>query len=265
MRLSLLRKYWKTAELEATGSMGDDPMFFIQYIFRLLRVIVLLSVWRIIFEKSPHHTEMSLAAVLTYTLIAEVFHEQLNPQTGLAWDVLRGRTTTAFLQPISLVEQFSSKMVGRWLSSVALFSVPLILLSPLLEVNAAPASPIGLLLFVISLVLCVLIGVALDFIITALGMAYFEQTIYAVERVRTALTLLLSGALIPLAFMPWGLGEILQWLPFASTASAPLQIYIGAGNPWFLLALQLGWALVLWPISHWLWESNREKLVSFGG
>jgi ABC-2 type transport system permease protein len=117
----------------------------------------------------------------------------------------------------------------------------------------------------LSLVLCVSIGVALDFIITALGMIYFEQTIYAVERVRTALMLLLSGALIPLTFMPWGLGGILQWLPFASTASAPLQIYIGTGNPSFLLMLQSGWALVLWSLAYWLWESNREKLVSFGG
>ncbi len=69
MRLSLLRKYWKTAELEATGHMGDDPMFFVQYIFRFLRVVALLSVWRMILENQPQNAEMSLAAVLTYTLI----------------------------------------------------------------------------------------------------------------------------------------------------------------------------------------------------
>ncbi len=265
MFFSLVRKYWKTAELEATGHMGDDPMFFIQYIFRFLRVVVLLSLWRTILENQPHNAEMSLAAVLTYTLIAEIFNEQLNPQTGLAWDLLRGRTATAFLQPIGLVEQFSSKMLGRWLASLALFSAPLLLLAPLLGVSAAPANLINLPLFVLSLVLCVSIGVALDFIITALGVIYFEQTIYAVERVHTALTLLLSGALIPLTLMPWGLGEILGWLPFASTASAPLRIYTGTGDPGLLLVIQFCWALVLWPISHWLWESNREKLVSFGG
>jgi ABC-2 type transport system permease protein len=265
MRFSLLRKYWKTAELEATGHMGDDPMFFIQYFFRFFRVIVLLSVWRTILQSHPENAEMSLTAVLTYTLMAEVFNDQLNPQTGLAWDVLRGRTATAYLQPIGLVEQFSAKMSGRWLVAFVLFSLPLLVLAPWLGVSAAPVSLSALPLFIISLLLCVSIGVALDFIITAFGMIYFEQTIYSVDRVRTVLTLVVSGALVPLTFMPWGLGEILSWLPFASTASAPLRIYTGMGDPVLLLAIQCGWALVLWPLSHWLWESKREKLVSFGG
>ncbi|MBI3460964.1 ABC-2 family transporter protein [Candidatus Acetothermia bacterium] len=261
----MLRKYWKTAALEATGYIGDDPMFFVQFVFRFLRVIVLLSVWRMILANQEINSGMSLAAVLTYTLIGEVFHEQLNPQTGLAWALLRGKIAYSMIQPIGLVEQFSSKMVGHWLFNFALFSIPLLLISPLLGVTPTPVSLTVAFLFMLSLLLCISVGVALDFIITALGMVYFEQTIYAIERVRTALTLLLSGAIIPLAFMPWNLGEVLAWLPFASTASAPLKIYTGTGDPWFTIGVQLGWSIILWPLSHWLWESNREKLVSFGG
>jgi len=265
MIITVFHKYWKTAALEATGYIGDDPMFFVQFIFRFFRVIVLLSIWRTILTNSGTASGMSLDAVLTYTLIAEVFSDQLNPQTGLAWALLRGKIAYSMIQPMGLVEQFSSKMIGRWLFNFALFSVPLLLISPLLGVTPAPAGLTAAFLFVISLLLCVSVGVALDFIITALGMVYFEQTIYAIERVRTALTLLLSGAIIPLAFMPWGLGEILAWLPFASTASAVLKIYTGTGDSWLLIGVQLGWSIILWPLSHWLWESNREKLVSFGG
>jgi ABC-type uncharacterized transport system permease subunit len=32
-----------------------------------------------------------------------------------------------------------------------------------------------------------------------------------------------------------------------------------------LIALQLAWACVLWPLAGWLWRANREKVVGFGG
>ena len=37
--------------------------------------------------------------------------------------------------------------------------------------------------------------------------------------------MLMSGALLPLAYYPWGLGEVFAWLPFAAMAWAPLAIY----------------------------------------
>ena len=54
---------------------------------------------------------------------------------------------------------------------------------------------------------------------------------------------MLSGAVIPLALLPWGLGDVLEWLPFASLAWAPLSIYTGIGDAPRLIALQVFWAL----------------------
>ena len=86
-----------------------------------------------------------------------------------------------------------------------------------------------------------------------------------VEGIRNAVGTLLSGSLLPLALYPWGLGELFSWLPFASTASAPLRIYTGTGDPRRLLLVQAGWAIVLWPLALWLWRANRERLASHGG
>jgi ABC-2 type transport system permease protein len=76
---------------------------------------------------------------------------------------------------------------------------------------------------------------------------------------------LLSGSLLPLAYYPWGIGELFAWLPFASLAWAPLAIFTAAGDPLLLLARQAGWSLLLWPLVGWYWRSNREKLVAYGG
>src|SRR5262249_31102855 len=149
--------------------------------------------------------------------------------------------------------------VGRWLFSFALFSLPLWLVAPLLGVNPWPASPEAGISFVLSLLLAISVGIALEFIFGAL-LVYFEHSVYAIDRVRAAISLLASGALIPLQLMPWGIGDALQWLPFAAMASAPLRIYTGTGDALSLMALQLGWALVLWPLSQWLWRIHRERI-----
>jgi len=83
--------------------------------------------------------------------------------------------------------------------------------------------------------------------------------------VRRSLTLVCSGSLVPLAMYPGGLGTVLEYLPFAALASAPLSIYTGSSTMWKLLGLQVLWSVILWPIAGWLWRAHREKLVGYGG
>ncbi len=264
MRTHIVHQFAKTAAMEAASTVGDDSLFLVQYGFRFLRVVVLLSVWQLAFAGKGIVSGMSVGAVLTYTLIEEVFADQLTSRTNL-WVSLRdGSIAVSFLQPFGLVGQFTARMVGQWLFSFALFSIPLLLVSPLLGVNPLPASLAASIAFIVSLLLAIVVGVALEFIFGAM-LVYFEQTVYAMESVRAALSVLASGALIPLQLMPWELGDVLQWLPFASVASAPLRIYTGTSDALALMSLQLFWAIVLWPLAHWLWNRNRERLVSFGG
>jgi len=264
MLIHLIHQFAKTASMEATGIVGDDSLFVVQYLFRFLRVVVLLSVCQLAFAGKGVVSGMTVGAVLTYALIEEVFSDQLTTRTSL-WVSLRdGSLAVSFLQPFGLVSQFTARMVGQWLFSFALFSIPLLLISPLLGVNPLPASFASGAAFAVSLLLAITVGIALEFIFGAM-LVYFEQTVYAMESVRAALTLIASGALIPLQLMPWGLGDLLQWLPFAAMASAPLRIYTGTGDALALMTLQLFWAIVLWPLARWLWNRNRERLVSFGG
>ncbi len=231
---------------------------------RLLWVVVLLSVWRMVLEGRDGAGALSAAAVLTYTLIAEVFAEQVAPKTDVEWALHDGGIATRYLQPMSLVAQFTGLMVGRWLLGLALFSLPLLLIAPLLGVNPLPVGAAAGALFAVSLPLAVAVGVALEFSFAAL-LVHMEGSAYVVARVRVSLSLVLSGALIPLPVFPWGLGEVLQYLPFASVASAPLQIYIGAGDAVRLIALQAFWAVALWALADWLWRANRERFASYGG
>jgi ABC-2 type transport system permease protein len=262
--ITALRGYRKTAAMAATSVVGESRLFVLDYLLRFLRVAVLLALWRIIL---PHHgavSGMTLAAVLTYTLIAEVCAEQLTCATHLANDLWDGSIIMRLLQPMSTVAHYAADMAGRWVIGLCLFSLPLLLAAPLLGVDPLPAGPSAGALFIVSLALAIVVGLALEYFFVGLVFA-LQLPIWVVGRLQVAITLLLSGSLLPLALLPWGIGNVFAWLPFASMASAPLQIYTGTGHPTVLLLIQVVWAVALWPLALWLWRAHRERLVGYGG
>jgi ABC-type uncharacterized transport system permease subunit len=250
--------------MAAVAAIGESRLFLLDYAVRLLRVAVLLAIWRTILPRSGTVSGLSLGAVLTYTLIAEVFAEQLECETQISSELWEGAIATRLLQPTGLVEHFAADMAGRWAVGLCLFSLPLLLLAPLLGVDPRPAGVAAGALSLASLALAVCVGLALEFLFAGFTIA-LRQAPWVIARLRNAMTTLLSGALIPLALLPWGLGGVFAWLPFASMASAPLQIYVGVGDAPRLLLLQAGWSIILWPAALWLWRANREKLVGYGG
>lgn len=259
-----LRQWRATAWLAGSGTVGESPLFLLDYALRALRVAVLLALWRIVIGARPDASPIALHAVLCYALLAEAFADQLYVRTTISDAFWQGSITQHFLRPMALVPQFAAEMLGGWVVNFALFSVPLLLAAPLFGVDARPASASAAVLFGLSLVLAICVGIAFDFMAAALTVA-LEQPVWLIQWVRQAVTVVLAGSVVPLALLPWNLGAVLEWLPFASLAWAPLAIYTGIGDPARLIALQLGWALALWPLAGWLWRANREKVVGYGG
>ena len=264
MITTTLRSYAKNASMAASSLVGENFLFLLDYAMRLVRVLLLLSIWRTLFIGRSEVAGLSLNDLLTYTLIAEIFADPLEAMTGFAdafWD---GSIATRFLRPIGLMEQFVTEQFGRWGMNFLFFSIPLLCLTPLMGVRILPASFASGLLFVVSLILGVSVGLALDFIFGAIAIGLGVPP-FAIQRLRRALGALLSGSLIPLALLPWGIGKLFELTPFASVASAPLQLFIGKGDPVKLISIQLFWSVALWPLVLWSWRKSREKMVSYGG
>ncbi len=244
--------------------LGENPLFLLTYLLRLLRLAALLAVWRAVFAARGQAGGLDVEQVLTYTLLAGILAEPLNCRTGLDRSLWEGAIVTRMLQPIGLVASFVSEMAGRWVVGFAFCSLPMLLLAPWLGVDPWPASGAAAAWFGLSLALAVVVGVALDFLYGA-AIAVLKTDIWMLDGMRSAVALLLSGAVVPLALMPWGMGRWMQWLPFGALASAPLQIYTGAGDAPTLLALQAFWATALCLFGRRVWRVTRERMVSYGG
>src|SRR5947209_1235724 len=100
-----LRQCQKTVFMAATAVTGDSPLFLIDYLVRFLRVALLLSLWKLVLAGRGAVAGYSLASVLTYTVIAEVFGDQLNCRIELSDALWQGTIATRMVQPMGLVAQ----------------------------------------------------------------------------------------------------------------------------------------------------------------
>jgi ABC-2 type transport system permease protein len=264
IRPAAWRGYWRTGVLAAGNPLSDGPLFLIDYLIRILRVVLLVSIWRTVIGPAEQVGGMTLNAVLTYTLVAAAFAPMLDLRTELVWTIWNGNVVSRWLQPIGMPGLYASEKLGESAFGLATFALPLLIVAPLLGIDPRPATPAHGALFVLSLALGVTVGVAIDFLFGAL-MLFMSETLWGIEQLRNAVGALLSGVLLPLQLYPWGLGELFGWLPFAAVGSAPLRVYTGTGDVALLLGSQVAWAVALWPLALWAWRANRERMASMGG
>ena len=102
--IQVVRSYSKTAAMSAAGSIGDSPLFVVDYLLRFIRVALLLAIWRTLFAHRAVVGGLPLTTVLTYTLIGEVFSEMLSGYTGLTEAFWDGSIGSRFLRPMSWVK-----------------------------------------------------------------------------------------------------------------------------------------------------------------
>lgn len=259
-----LRAYRATVGMGATAGIGEHPLVLLDHAIGFVRVVLLLSVWRAVLGEHEVAGGLTGASVLTYVLVAQLFAEQLDARSTVLDAIWEGSVATRLLRPVSVFGDYVAEMIGSWLLRIVTFALPLLAAAPLLGVRVAPASPGRGLAFVFSLVLSVAVGVAVDFLFGIL-LLRFTQSMWAIRFARDSFTPLLGGAFIPLSLLPWRIGDVLQWSPFASMASAPLRIYVGNGAVLGLLGLQLAWAVALWVFTRRQWRRAAPRMVSLGG
>ena len=118
--------------------------------------------------------------------------------------------------------------------------------------------------------LSIILGIFINFYYSYIfGLISFKITnMWGLSQIMQAITNLLSGALIPIAFFPKWAQSINSFLPFSSAIYTPSMIYLGkisGVDILFALGLQLFWAIVLMIISRKMWKVLIKGLTILGG
>ena len=220
-----------------------------------------MFLWRVIAGgESPPYIGMTLAQLLTYTYMNALLTDLLVVRTvASSWNY-EGQLISLYTRPMSVFGHLIAQTVGGWVPMFLVFSLPMLLLAPLFGISVVPAT----LWFFPSLLLCVSLGFAIDFIFSCVtirlrGMAWL------VHSMRMAVVALFSGTVIPFRVLPFGLTRVFEFQPFGSLGGAPLSLFVGSSEPMRIILVQVMWNVVLWVAAVVWFAKSREKLVSYGG
>jgi ABC-2 type transport system permease protein len=250
-----------TMKISAEGKLnGGIAALFAGYLLRIIYLLPMVFLWRSLAEGGADLGGFTLGRLLTYACISSVLRSPLNVQSGVVTWNYEGQMIDLYRRPQTIFGQLVTTTIGGWIPELLLFSLPLVLILPFFGVNVIPAS----FWFWPCLVLSISLGFAVDFIFSCF-IIRMKNAIWLASVLRNAVTLLLSGAVIPFGLLPWGMGRVFALLPFGSLAAAPLSIFVGMSQAAELIPLQIFWNIVLWPLAVLVFAGSREKMVSYGG
>jgi len=255
-----MKVFLKTMQMAYWGQTNEGHVYLIPRILvKLLYVIPLLFLWKIVVAQGAN-IELTLPQLLSYTYLQTLLTDLLVVQTEASSWNYEGKLIGFFTRPFGVLRQLIAQTMGTWGPMLLFFSLPMFFLAPVFGISMISQSP----WFWLSLLLCVSLGFAIDFIFVCVtihlrGMAWLGYVI------RLSVAALFSGSVIPFQVMPVFLIRFFQIQPFGSLAGAPLSLFVGQGDPMFILGLQIFWNLLLWPIAVIWFRRSQEKMVAYGG
>lgn len=258
----ILTKHLKTAQMTSQNlTNGGIAYLMLGYMLRIFYVIPLLLLWRSLMAGGVE-VGMSLSQMLTYTFLGAILSEVLVVKTPASNWLYEGLIISLYQRPMGIFSHLMAQTVGGWIPDLVLFTLPMALAAPIFGVTLSMGA--GSLWFIPSLLLCISLGFAVDFLFACLTIR-MRNSSWLVYAIRGAVIALLSGSVIPFAILPFGLGRVFQFLPLGSLAGAPLSIYTGLSAVAPIITAQVFWNLILWPAAILYFNKSQEWMVSHGG
>jgi ABC-2 type transport system permease protein len=231
-----------------------------------VQLIALLAVWRVVLDQQAVHgfTWPQMRAYLLVAFAAGTLVSVLG-DFRMAFRILDGDVALDLVKPIDFQKARLAEAIGGLWIEVIIIGVVVSVMLALGGGIDTPAGP-ALALFAASMLLLVPLKFLIVYVSTLA--CFWTQNFIGVQWARLAVVNLLSGALIPLVYLPHWLATVAQWSPFAGLTSTPALIFLGRVDlrqGLVLVAVQLGWILALWFFARLVWQAALRRLTVNGG
>ena len=259
MRLAFQKQFaYRTANLAG---------FFTNIFFAALRAAVIVALYQSNIS-GARVGGYSLQDAVTYTGIGQSIIGWIALWGW--WDLLRavksGDVATDLQRPIGFFWYWCAQDLGRALAQLVMRGLPMMLIYFVLYPITLPKDGAQWLGFALSMLLAWFISFSWRFIYSLA--AFWSTDAMGFARIAIFSTIFMSGFLMPLAFFPAWVQQVLRALPFASIVNAPVEVFLNVTTgPALLAALgqQLFWAVALGLLAHIVLALGTRKLTIDGG
>jgi ABC-2 type transport system permease protein len=237
---------------------------FTNCVFGLMRVYVLLAVLRAV----PHIGGYDARDAVTYTWLVQalLMVTYLWGWNELALRIMSGDIVVDLSRPVDVQTAWLAADLGRAVYHLAFRGVVPMVVGQLLFGLRLPADPLTWLAFAVSMTLGTVVSFSLRFIVNLA--AFWLLDYRGVVNVAGLTWTFLCGSVVPLAFLPGGLRQVVEALPFAAMLQVPVDVFLGHYQGLALagaLLLQAAWAAILLGAGRLALGAGVRRLVVQGG
>ncbi len=239
-----------------------------QFVWGLMECIV----FKILLEANAASSPMNIAQVVSYFWLKQAFlllFMTWAADNDIFSMIIDGGIAYELCRPVSLYSMWFSRNVGGRVAGAGMRCIPIILAAFLLPEPYRLMFPKNICVFLLVIVTLILaLGVTVAFCMLVYIISFFTISPQGIRMLLTGAVELLSGAIIPIPFIPNPFRRILELLPFASMQNVPLRIYTGnlIGSQMIkAIILQIFWLIILVFAGKVLCKLAERKVVVQGG
>lgn len=231
-------------------------------VFGLLRAAVLIAALK---AANGEIAEYGIAATNTYVWIGQglLGFILLWGTNELAERVRSGDVVVDLYRPWHLQSALLAQDLGRGGYAFLTRLAPPVVFGMLLFPFQFPAGLVQWPLFLVSAVIALVISFACRFLIDVSAFWLLDNRgLYGFWNVTSGL---LCGLTVPVAFFPEWARDVLWMTPFPALMQAPIDVFLGHGDPVRTLLYQVFWAVALLVAGHLLLQRAVRRVVVQGG
>lgn len=232
-----------------------------------LRVFIFWCIYKALYGGADSVDGVSFAMVNTNFILSIGLSAAFTlDEYYLPYRIGNGSIGTELLKPVSFKGALLAFDLGNIGFHLLFQFLPALILVVLTAGMLKPDSVLAFFAFLCSVVLGFLVLWLLNFIVQTLG--FWIINVWSVSTIKNVFVNVLSGAMLPLWFLPDWMRSIMDWTPFSSIYFVPVQIYLGEiTGMGILLAFlrQCCWIAALYVVAEVLWRKGIKKLVIQGG
>lgn len=239
-----------------------------QFIWGAMEILV----FKAFYEADPTAFPMELHALSSYIWMQQAFlalYMTWFLENDIFEMIKNGNISYELCRPINIYNMWFARSIANRLSRAVLRCFPILIFALFLPTPFGLSLPRNLnsfiwfiftmlLGFLVVVAFCMLIYIATFFTISPMG----------IRMVAISMVELFAGSVIPLPFLPKGIRQVFELLPFASMQNVPLRIYSGdivGVDVYTSAVLQVFWLITLVIAGKMLTTKALKKVVIQGG
>lgn len=247
--------------------------FIFLVIGNILSAFIMYFLWKAVFISSSSQSINGFSFQdMTIYIFLSFFTTTItssNKSREISDEIRDGSISLKLLKPLNFSLLYLFTELGSKLIESCLIALPIlggVKIYEFFMMGSISFNPMKFFIYIIT----VIIGYFINFYfnICYSFLAFIFNNLWGTNLMKNCLVNLLSGAVVPLSFLPNWLGELANSLPFSSLNYTPVMIFLGRykGNQiWEKLLLQLFWLLFFIGLSKVIWYKVVKYLNIQGG